>query len=300
MTQAEHISNRFSDAYLVALMASANTETILSKFNADYPELGERFAADAHDLEMMYGYMREAEKPTETEITSAYKNVSARIPIPVIRRGAESNTERVRAPFWATIRDAYKMRPMFAGASLGIGMAVILALLWQPWQMQNPKGTVADKIKSQEQTTGTTDYAQGTTPSVDNTNPSQIQPPTFRGTQSGQTLTAAEKRTQDSLDAIRMKSLATKNTLSAPSNVKLEAQTHGSVLVQWSASPNAFGYIVEMKRANEDKFAAVSQTTQTRFQMQNLHSGETITVRIVPTSGEHKGTASDAKSVIVP
>ncbi len=301
MTQAEHIVHQFSDAFLVTILESGDTNEVIRLYTSKYPELSERFTADARDLELMYGYMRSSEMPSESDISSAYHTVQERFPKAVVAESA-ARAAKVRSGFFATIRDNFKMKPIFAGASLGIGMAVILALLWHPWATENPQGGTT----AQNQNTNlgqneklTNDLAVNTTP-ADQTNPTQNPTTTFRGTNGSQTMTSAEKHHQDSIDAVRMNQLASNNDLSAPKNLVLDELTKGAVLVRWSSSQNALGYIVEIKRANEDKFSSVSQTTQTRAHLQNLHSGEKVEIRIVPTSGERKGEASDAKSIIVP
>src|SRR5437763_884901 len=125
MTQREKIANNFSDAYLLAMLEESDGQAILSKFSKDFPELTPEFEANARSLDLMYAGLG-IDQPSEKEISAAYKNVSSRL-APQAKVGQAASLVRGES-FFAQFKSLFSGSPMWAGASLGIGVAVIIAL----------------------------------------------------------------------------------------------------------------------------------------------------------------------------
>lgn len=295
MNQREKISHSFSDAYLAALLEGVDTSEVFRQFSKDFPELASAFEANAKSLDLLYGDIRSAEMPSENEIAAAYKKVSERFapsPAPSI----------VAKPgFLAQVKSFFSASPTRTGASLAIGVAVIIAMLWQPWVIKKSFNDTAQNKISPANVPNNSSNSQTFT-SNDQTSNDPLKTPEvqYRGSDSKQILTAAQRRQQDSLDAARLKQMTTPKSLSAPSNLRIAPATPGSIMIRWDSAPDALSYIIEIKGANDAKFEPVTQVSQTNLRVTSLESGKTYLVRVTAASGERKGLPSDAKSIVVP
>src|SRR5258706_9890332 len=79
MNQREKISNKFSDAYLLALLEERNVQDIIAQFSKEFPELAQEFETNARSLDLMYGGLGSQEKPSEKENKAAYKKESEKL-----------------------------------------------------------------------------------------------------------------------------------------------------------------------------------------------------------------------------
>ena len=293
MNQKEKISNNFSDAYLLAMLEGSDPQSVVAAFWKEFPELTSQFESNAHSLDLMYENLRSEAKPSEQEIATAYKKISERF-APAIAHAKPS----VEGGFFSQLKSFFSESPMWAGATLGMGVAVIIALLWQPW-------VIKESLKEAEQSTAKNEQPAPSKPqefasSEDHTssNPMAIPEVHYRGKHAKE-LTAAQKKQQDSIDEARLKKMASPQSLIAPRNLRIDASTPGSMLLQWDAVPDALSYIIEIRNANDANFEPVTQISQTRTKITNLESG-TYFVRVTAASGERKGPPSDVKSIVVP
>lgn len=299
MKQAEKISNNFSDAYLLALLEGNDAEEVLRRYAKEFPELVSQINANADSLNLMYGNLLSEVRPSDNEIASAYKKVSEKLQPAVT---AHAPAAKPRLNFFGEVRRFFSASPMWSGASLGITAAVIIALLWQPWMIKHSDhGTAENHEATTEQNniSGSQDIAGADQHSPD-ADPAKMPEVQYRGKNVKQTLSAAQKKIQDSIDAARLKQLATPKPLTAPAGLYVEPLVHGQVMVTWKPVEGALSYIVEMKAANDDSYDPVTQISQTGARVTSLESGKTYFVRVIAVSGERKGPASDAKSIVVP
>ncbi|MFI5264974.1 MAG: fibronectin type III domain-containing protein [Candidatus Kapaibacterium sp.] len=295
MNQRDKISNSFSDAYLAAMLEGVDTAEVIRQFSKDFPELTLAFETNAKSLDLLYGDLRSAEMPSENEISAAYKKVSERFATAV------APVVAVKPGLFAQIKAVFAASPTWAGSSLAIGAAVIIALLWQPWVI---KESLKETAKNNQTPAHVSEKPQAPPDLASNdqtaNDPTKMPEAQYRGANQSQKMTATERRHQDSIDAVRLKQMTTPKALSAPTNLRIEAGAQGSVLVHWDAVPDALSYIVEVKGANDEKFQPVTQVSQTNLRVTLLQSGMTYFVRVTAASGERKGLPSDAKSIIVP
>lgn len=297
MNQRDKIANSFSDAYVTALLEGVNTSEVVLQFSKDYPEMTSEFEANANSLNLLYGDLAASTKPSANEISAAYKKVSERLGVIPVR----SVATQVKTGFLSELRTFFSASPMWTGASLGIGVAVLIALLWQPWVIKESlKETAQSGIQTEDPkntASPTQDYS-----SIDQTSkdPMKLPEVPFRGKVNKDMLTKAQKRTQDSIDAARLKQISAPKPLSPPANLQIEPLAHGVIMVRWNASPDALSYIIEIKSANDDSYIPVTQISQTGARITSLISGKTYFVRVIAASGERVGPASDAKSIVVP
>ncbi len=295
MNQKEKISNSFSDSYLAALLEGMDNSEVIRKFSKDFPELASAFAANAKSLDLLYGDIRTVEKPSTDEIATAYKKVSERF-------GASAAHQVASKPsFFAELKSFFSASPMWAGATLGIGAAVIIALLWQPWVI---KESLNETAQNKISTSNLPDN-QHTSPEIASNDQTSIDPMKtpevqYRGSKSKELLTATQRKQKDAIDAARLKQMATPKSLSAPENLHIESLTPGSIIITWDPSQDALSYIVEIKGENDANFEPVTQVSQTRTRITSLDRGKIYFVRVSATSGERKGPPSDAKSIVVP
>lgn len=295
MKESHNIANRFSDAYIVAMLENSNAEDVVRRYEARYPELGESFKRNAKDLELLYGYVRKSELPSDPEVAAAYAKLRERI-APIAP--AATPAPAPGPTFGQKVRMFFQVRPAIAGASFGLGLAVLLALFWQPWMQGTPQEiTSNDQVttpsvggESTPQSTITDTKKPGETPVASDG-------PTFRGVDG---VSQEDKALLDKKDRTRISKLAVDNSLSAPTGVKVIGAADSVIVVSWAPVKNALSYIVEVKRANEGQFKAVSQTSQTQARISGLPSSERMEIRIIATSGERKGEASAAKNITIP
>jgi hypothetical protein len=294
MNQREIISNKFSDAYLLALIEGGYAKDVLAEFSKEYPELATQFEANAQSLDMMYGYIPSDKKATDAEIATAYKKVSQKLP-PIVT----TKNVAVQPGLISKIKSFFSTSPMWAGASLGMGVAVLIALLWQPWTIKESKEMAHHGEKNEEAVSEKSEEIASNT-SQTSSDPMKTPEVTYRGKNTKPLLSAAQQKQQDSIDEARLKKMAAPKPLSAPEDIRIEPVSAGQILISWSPSSDALSYIVEMKSENDDTFDAVTQIGQTKARVTSLESGKKYFVRIIATSGERKGPPSDAKSIIVP
>lgn len=302
MKQAEKISNSFSDSYLLALLEGNDVSEVLRRYAEEFPELASQFNANADSLNLMYSNIN-AEQPSDKEIANAYMKVSAKLNPGVSVHAVTVAPSAPRLGFFDEVRRFFSTSPMWSGASLGIGAAVIIALLWQPWMIKHSEHDTAhgsEAVSSHDNSSGSQEIA-GTEHSTDNSNdPTKLPEVQYRGKNPKDNLTAAQKKIQDSIDAARLKQMAAPKPLTAPSGLHLETLSRGQIMVTWKAVEGALSYIVEIKPPNDDSYDPVTQISQTGARVTSLESGKTYFVRVIATNGERKGPASDAKSIVVP
>ncbi len=297
MNQREKIANSFSDAYLMALLEGVKTSEIVRQFSKDYPEMASEFEINANSLNLLYGDIATAAKPGDAEIAIAYKNISQRLGVIPSR----SVTREVKAGFFQEIRALFSASPMWTGASLGIGVAVLIALLWQPWVIRESLKETAhtgipaenpSNIPSQKQDLSMNDQISK--------DPMKLPEVKYRGKTTKVVLSTSQKRMQDSIDAARLKLMSAPKLLLPPANLRIEPLSTGVIMVRWSPSADALSYIIEIKGANDASFTPVTQISQTGARITSLASGKTYFVRVIAASGERVGPASEAKSIVVP
>jgi hypothetical protein len=294
MNQREKISNNFSDTFLLAMLEGRDTQDVLAGFSKEFPELVSQFEANADSLNLMYGNIRSEAKPSDEEIAAAYKKVSERF-APTMAP-AKISTE---PGFFSRMKSIFSTSPTWAGASLGIGVAVIIALLWQPWVIKESLKESEQSTAKKEQQTTSKPQEFASAEQQNSANPTAMPEVSYRGNHTKEHLSAVEKKRQDSIDESHMKSAAQK-PLDAPHNLHITPLTNGSVIVQWDAAAGALSYIVEIRNANDATFDPVTQISQTRTKITQLESGKTYFVRVIGASGERKGPPSDVKSIVVP
>jgi hypothetical protein len=300
MKESTNIANRFSDAYIVAMLDGGDTsgDDVIRRYESSYPELGDIFRHNAKDLELLYGHIRRGEMPSGSVISRAYEHILARmgqaatiVPAPVV----ESFPSRlVKA-----VSSFFTLRPVAAGASLSLATAVLLAIMFYPRSEQkgpSELSTNSGNVPSSLQEPRPSDEVAHIEPRADDPVAPQ---PLFRGGDQEQ-VGGKDKALLDKTDRERLPSLLNKNTLAAPTGLKVVVYTTDSVVVQWNPVKNALSYIVEVKRANAEQFTAVSQTSQTQARLSDLPSSERVEIRVLAASGERKGEASAAKTVTVP
>jgi hypothetical protein len=295
MNQRDKIVNNFSDAYLVALLEGVNRSEVVIQFSKDFPEMSSEFEANAISLNLLYGDLATAPKPLDNDIAEVYKKVSERFGT----SPAHKVVTAIRSGFYNEMRTFFSASPMWAGATLGIGAAVLIALFWQPWVInESIRGTANNGISTENASNKGSRFSANDQVSKD---PMKLPEVRYRGKSTKEMLTASQKRTQDSIDAIHLKQMSALKPLSAPLNLQIEAQrVAGEIMIRWNASPDALSYIIEMKGANDDSYVPVTQISQTGARITSLESGKTYLVRVIAASGERVGPASDAKSIVVP
>lgn len=294
MKESLNISNRFSDAYIVAMLDGRNAEEVIRQFEASYPELAEVFRSNAKDLELLYGHIRKNELPSDTEIAKAYSRFKQEAPAASIFPTPPVETFGKR--FTKAVSSFFTARPILAGASLSAVLAVLLlAILYRPGNIPTDVTTAEKEVVS------SAPNADGSVPEIAEAekelkNPTDPLAPTFRGEPGA---SKQDKERLDKKDRERLSKLQSDNSLAAPTGLKVTTN-NDSVILTWNPVKNALSYIVEIKRANEDRFVAVSQTSQPQARLYDLPSSERLEIRVVAASGERKGEASAAKIVIVP
>jgi hypothetical protein len=292
MNQKDKISYKFSDAYVLAMVEGRDTQDVITEFSKDFPEMTSEFIASAGSLDLLYGSIRNEEKPSEKEIAEAYKRFTVNTaPVKLV---SETPAEQ---GLFAKLKNLLSTNPSWAGASFGISVAVVIAILWQPWVIRESLQETAKNEQENVQTTvQNQNFASNDAPSTDLTKMPEVQ---YRGGATA-TLSAAQKRREDSIDAVRLKMIAAPKLLAAANNIIVDSMAHGSIMIRWSPVEGALSYIIEIKKENEDNFQPVTQISQTAMKLTQLESGKKYSVRIVAASGERKGSPSDAKSIVVP
>src|SRR5690242_15148419 len=81
MKESTHIANRFSDAYIIAMLEGSSGDDVIARYESSYPELEDTFRRNAKDLELLYGHLRKSQMPSDSEIARAYSTVRSRIPV---------------------------------------------------------------------------------------------------------------------------------------------------------------------------------------------------------------------------
>lgn len=295
MKQREKISNAFSDAYLLAIIEGNERHEVLTSFLKEFPELAQEFETNARSLDLMYAGLEMEEPPSEIEIRNAYQNVTERLESGSPVRVAVTESRG----FFAAIKTLFSTSPTWAGASLGIGVAVVIALLWQPWVIKESLETAhnAHQSESPAPESKPQEFAmQDNKTSSDGTAMPEVQ---YRGAERKDKLTTAQKKVQDSIDEARLKTMAGVASLSAPRSLKAEANGSGSITLSWEASHGALSYLVELRSDKGGSFEPVIQVSQTRARITHLQSGKPYEIRIVPSNGERIGPPSDVTSIIV-
>jgi hypothetical protein len=294
MKESNNIANRFSDAYILAMLEGSDVGDVVFRYETKYPELRESFRHNAKDLELLYGHIRKSELPSEAEIARAYSKLRTRLALSV----PEPVLAATRSRITNNIFSFFKARPATAGMSLGIGLAVLLAVIWQPWTLQSPS-PLANEEKQVNGPSANTNKAPEEIAEAPRTpqSPFTLPEPTFRG---GEAIGGQDKGLLDKKDRSRLSKLVVDNSLTAPTGLKVIGASDSVVEIRWNAVKNALSYIVEVKRANEGEFKAVSQTSQTQARISGLPSSERMEIRIIAASGERKGEASAAKNITVP
>jgi hypothetical protein len=293
MNQREKISNTFSDAYLLALLEGKNAQDILTQFSKEFSELAPEFEANAHSLDLLYGGFGSDGKPNENEIRTAYKKVSerldSRIPAHIV--------PPVRAGFFSGLKTLFSASPMWAGATLGIGVAVIIAVLWQPWVIRESMKEAERNGENKEQITpsGSKEFAVKETPTGVTGMP-EVQ---YRGKKVNQKLTAVQQNQQDSIDQARMK-MGEPKPLLAPNGLRAESDGSGAIKLSWDPAPSALSYIVELRGENDANFDPVTQIAQVRARITHLESRKKYYIRIIAASGERVSLPSEVKSIAIP
>ncbi len=295
MNQIEKISNRFCDAYLLAMLEGSDTASVIGKFSKDFPELASQFEVNAHSLNILYGDIHSSPKPSDDEIAAAYKKVSERFATSPSRNIAAAP----KLGFFAQLQESFKASPRWTGATLGIGLAVVIALLWQPWVIKQSLNQTAENIPSTTEVNPSAPQELASNDQISN-DPTKTPEVKFRGKNQKDLLTPTQRNQQDSIDDVKLKAMTVPKQLTAPSGLQVEALSQGSIIIHWAASDDALSYILEMKGANDDSFVPVTQISQTKARITHLESGKTYFVRVIAASGERKGPASDAKSIVVP
>ena len=115
MKESHNIANRFSDAYIVAMLENSNAEDVIRHYEAMYPELGESFKRNAKDLELLYGYVRKSELPSDPEVAAAYAKLRLRM-APLTPASAAPVAEP-RLTFGQKVRTFFQVRPAIARSS---------------------------------------------------------------------------------------------------------------------------------------------------------------------------------------
>jgi hypothetical protein len=297
MNQREKISNNFSDAYLLALLEERNGQDVLAKFSKEFPELAQEFEANARSLWLMYGGIGSVEKPSENEISTAYKKVSEKLDSKIPH--SAHSVAPVSGGFFATLKSFFSTSPTWAGASLGIGVAVIIALLWQPWVIKESMRETAHhpNVQPASPSKQFDNFAFDDQKSSD---PSKMPEVQYRGKKEKQLLSTAQKKQQDSIDEARLKQMAEPKPLAAPNNLQAEPDGAGAIKLSWNPTPGALSYIVEIRAENDAHFDPVTQISQSRARITLLESGKTYYIRVIAASGERVGQPSDVKSISIP
>jgi hypothetical protein len=299
MSERENILSRFSDDYLLSVIENRGAENVTNRYEHEYPELRANFRESAASLEILYSYLRTTELPSETEISGAYERIRTKLPETAV---ASSPLKKKSFPTLVIeqISGIFSRRPVWGGLGLVLSVTIVAAILWQPWQIKEQNGALAGKneqVISQGQT-GSGDLAVTEDHRSNPTDPTVMQDPLYRGPSSP--TNSAGERHIDEQDAKRLQSLVNDGTILAPKQISLEGGDGGTILIRWSPSPNAIGYLVELRHANGKEFEAVRQTSEPHVILKGLTSGEKVAIRIVPLSGDRRGPASEAKSVVVP
>lgn len=294
MKESVHIVNRFSDAYLVAMIEGGSTADIIRTQEIDFPELSVTFREEARRLELLYGYLRTSKAPLEAEIAAAYRNVQSRVtPVPEVVMPQRMPAFSLRQ----AISSFFAARPITAGASLAVIVTAIIAMIIFPWsQSEKPGGTAQSEqgiTAPRLRGTAPGEIAEGEKP-----NPSdQIAPsPAFRG---GNATGGQDKDKIDKKDRERLAKLQSVNTIAAPAGLKIVSQSGDTLVLQWNKVPNALSYIVELKAANAATFKAVTQTSQTQARLPGISTGH-VELRVIAASGERKGEPSAVVTASIP
>jgi hypothetical protein len=289
MKESTNIANRFADAYIIAMLDRTSPDDVIARYESAYPELSDLFRVNAKDLELLYGHIRKSDLPSEEKIAEVYHKLRKEDLTPAV------SVVPPKEAFASKVLSWFRVRPAVAGASFGLALAVLFAIIWQPWVPREETVPVASDEQQQVNPSvptpaQTPEIAEGPqTPS----SPTEVGP-TFRGGKDEQ------DKGLDKKDRKRLTSLPLDNSLTAPTGVKIIAVADSVIIVRWNAVRNALSYIIEIKRANEGDFKAVSQTGQTQARISGLPSTERIELRVIATSGERKGEASAAKSITIP
>jgi hypothetical protein len=293
MKESNNITNRFSDAYIVALLEGKSVEDVVFHYEQAYPELGETLRRNAKNLELLYGHIRMGELPSESEVAAAYGKLKL---LSRISPSSATPSETFFSRFSKSLSSVFQARPAVAGASLGIGLAVLLAVIWQPWKQIESQPSANNQkqiIAPSDITNGPGEIAEA--PGNTKT-PLGEEGPIFRGSE----INKQDNGQLDKKDRTRLSKMPVDISLTAPTGLKVIGASDSVVVVSWNAVKNALSYIVEIKRANEGEFKAVSQTNQTQARISGLPSSERMEIRVTAASGERKGEASAAKNITVP
>jgi hypothetical protein len=297
MNQREKIANSFSDEYLMAMLEGVDTSEVIRQFSKDFPEMVSEFEANANSLNLLYGDLATSSKPSANEISAAYKKISEKLEV----IPAKSIAREAKAGFFAELKTFFSASPMWTGASLGIGVAVLIALLWQPWVIKESlKETAHNGIPSENMQKAPSQQQDFSFDDKTSKDPMKLPEVKYRGKTAKEVLTAAQKRMQDSIDAAHLRQMSAPKPLSPPANIQIEPLASGVIMVRWNASPDALSYIIEIKGENDDSYIPVTQISQMGARITSLVSGKTYFVRVIAASGERVGPASDAKSIVVP
>ncbi len=285
MSQVKHILDRFSDAYIAAILQDKDTEEVRRSYEKVHPELLGDLKAQAESLEVLYGYMRSEIAPSDAEIAEAYKRFAKPEVVAAPQTApSQSFLGRLGALF-ATPAFTYR----FASAA-----AILVAALfvWRPWSSTPGtipgQGQVISDLPSSSSSSSQSPASSSST-SIDNT--ATTSSPTFRGED------AHPGESTSATDAGRLKQLNAKETLGQSAFTTVQSKD-GALLLEWQPVDGALFYIVELKKANEENFHPVMQSPRPKAKL-NLAAGETVSLRVIASSGKETGKPSQVKTITI-
>ncbi len=285
MSQAKQILDRFSDSYIAAILQDKDTEEVRRSYEQVHPELLSEFKVQAESLEVLYGYMRSEVPPSDAEIAEAYKRFA--LPEPKMKAAPERSQSLFAklGALFATPAFTYR----FASAA-----AIIVAALfiWRPWA-SNPSGIPGSGQVISDGSSTSSPSASGSTSSSSSTESpaTTTTSPTFRGEESH------PSETTSATDANRLKQLNAKESLGQTAITTAQSKD-GVLTLEWQPVDGALFYIVELKKANEENFHPVMQSARAKAKL-NLAAGETVSLRVIASSGKETAKPSQVKTITI-
>ena len=288
MTQAQHIINRFSDAYLAAMLESTNPSEVLSAYQQMHTDLANELSQEAASLNVLYGSMANEPQPSPAEINKAYSRFA-------LEPAVSYATATPKVSLFSKVSSVFKSRTYSFSLATSMAAVLLAVFIWKPWSPSSSVVPSVAPIISDHDNSATTANNQSSTTSQSNDPSSAL----YRGANEIDRSSASSKL-QSQNDAKRLNKLVLTRALDAPAKIEVVPMTPGIVLVRWDAVDGALSYIVEIKNANDQDFHPVTQIARNKARITELTSGTSVSIRVTATSGERKGLPSDVKDIVVP
>ncbi|MEI8134715.1 MAG: fibronectin type III domain-containing protein [bacterium] len=291
MEQKENIVKSFSDAYLLALLEERDSEAIVANFKAAYPELADTLDETAATLLSLH-----RGNGTKQNLASLTSDPQPPDLHQAHLSAAESSAEST--PF-ERLKSFFSESPTWSGASLGIGLAFVIAIFWQPWNIKESEHEGAEqteKIEHHESHEAAGEKKSDGQVAVESSDFSEV---IYKPRAFVLKLTPLEMRRDDTLDFTRIKGLDHPTRLSQPEHIISERIDNKTILIRWQPVEGALSYRLELSSTSGEEFYPLAQVRNSGIKISSLEPGKKYHLRIRAESGQRAGDFSEGVGIEV-